>query len=264
MNDRKLSEQEFLAIDSILDDAERKFLPKSPITMNLEELDQQCRNIWSDWDYSVPAYSNKQDDKSLTSQKSAKSPFKKSRSKIQQISISDDDDSDEVSNINSSSNVARQPLSESGSSDSSSEVEIKLRTPLNKTTNSKAKISFDKSERSNIKENQTSKSTINNSSFNVKHKSFSSKKLKKKNSNISSTSSNSRIQVEPYDRSDAARLRQDNISLRAQVTRLQAALDRANYENARLKEQLSKSKLKNAKQESIISYLKDQRLYGKK
>jgi hypothetical protein len=70
--------------------------------------------------------------------------------------------------------------------------------------------------------------------------------------------------IEPYTRTDAARLRQDNIELRAQVARLQAALDRANIENNRLLIEMQKLESSRAKQASIIAYLKEERLYGKK
>jgi hypothetical protein len=63
---------------------------------------------------------------------------------------------------------------------------------------------------------------------------------------------------------DAARLRQDNLELSAQMTRLRAALDRANIENRRLRVEIRKLESDRTKQSSIIAYLKEERLYPKK
>jgi lipid II:glycine glycyltransferase (peptidoglycan interpeptide bridge formation enzyme) len=70
--------------------------------------------------------------------------------------------------------------------------------------------------------------------------------------------------IQPFNRSDAARLRQDNIELRAQVARLQAALDRARLENSRVKEDLQKAQMESQKQKSVIAFLKEEKLYGNK
>ena len=70
--------------------------------------------------------------------------------------------------------------------------------------------------------------------------------------------------MQPFNRGDAARLRQDNIELRNQVSKLQAALDRANLEIAKLKEEMQKMKLDKQKQKSMISFLKEDKLYKRK
>jgi cell division protein FtsB len=70
--------------------------------------------------------------------------------------------------------------------------------------------------------------------------------------------------VQRYTRADAARLRQDNIELRAQVAQLQTALDRAKTENGRLLTEVQKLESGRAKQASIIAYLKEEKLYGKR
>jgi predicted 2-oxoglutarate/Fe(II)-dependent dioxygenase YbiX len=51
--------------------------------------------------------------------------------------------------------------------------------------------------------------------------------------------------------------------MKAQIARLQAALDRANLENSRLKAELQRAEMANTKQKSVIRYLKEEKLYGK-
>ena len=53
-----------------------------------------------------------------------------------------------------------------------------------------------------------------------------------------------------------------NINFKAQVTRLSA--DRATMENSKLKEGLQRYKLDKQRQKSVITFLKEDRLYGKK
>lgn len=69
-------------------------------------------------------------------------------------------------------------------------------------------------------------------------------------------------QIQPFSRSDAARLRQENIALKSQVSRLLNALDRSEVEIKRLKGELQRQKQDNAKQQAVIAYLKEQKLYG--
>lgn len=70
-------------------------------------------------------------------------------------------------------------------------------------------------------------------------------------------------QIQPFSRSDAARLRQENIALKSQVSRLLNALDRSEVEIKRLKGELQRQKQDNAKQQAVIAYLKEQKLYGR-
>jgi hypothetical protein len=70
--------------------------------------------------------------------------------------------------------------------------------------------------------------------------------------------------IQPFTRADAARLRQDNIELKAQVGRLKAALDRVHLENSRLQTELQRAEVEKTKQKSIIAYLKDEKVYGRR
>jgi hypothetical protein len=63
---------------------------------------------------------------------------------------------------------------------------------------------------------------------------------------------------------DPIRLAQDNVELRAQVGKLRAALDRANAENANLEARLRRAAFDTSRQKKIISYLKEEKLYGRK
>ena len=58
-----------------------------------------------------------------------------------------------------------------------------------------------------------------------------------------------------YDRCDIARLRQDNIEAKKTIARLQAALDKANIENERLRKSLQESERIRMKQKTQISYI---------
>lgn len=267
MEDKRLSEQEYLAIDSILEDAERKYLPKNSVAFDLESLDRQCRDIWSDWDFSVPAFS-KSPDETKTKSNITSTYVSKYQQEKNRLSLSSDDDSNisNTENIQKISNITqvKQNLlnknrniieneSDSDSQESSedtSDSEIirrpsksPIRSPINLSTKYMSSRSKSKSR----------KKSPFKSSANSNGKSLSLK-----------SSINSKSQFHTFDRADVARLRQDNISLRAMVSRLQDALDRANYENARLKEELNKSEMNCMRQKGIISYLKEQKLYGKK
>ncbi|OHT16837.1 hypothetical protein TRFO_12929 [Tritrichomonas foetus] len=267
MLDRKLNEQEILAIESILDDAERKFLPKSTVSLDLETLDQQCRDIWDDWDFSVPAYSRTAADDDVIP-KTTTSPNRFSRSKLESLSSSDSDS--ETPEYINTTNLTRQNLSEDEES-SDSEVNIKttrspMQTPYSERNISTERYAHDTYERSDLRQSSMKASHLTNTSTKTKTTRKTTKKRSPTKSTASSSSSSyaAKVQVQAYDRSDAARLRQDNIALRAQVSRLQAALDRANKENNRLKEELNKCELRNTKQKSVIAYLKEQKLYGRK
>ena len=92
MQDKKLSDQEYLAIDSILEDAERKYLPKNSVAFDLESLDQQCRDIWSDWDFSVPTISKSPIDSTKKINIDLSYQSQKYRNEINPSSLSSDDD----------------------------------------------------------------------------------------------------------------------------------------------------------------------------
>lgn len=273
MEDKRLSEQEYLAIDSILEDAERKYLPKNSVAFDLESLDQQCRDIWSDWDFSVPAFSKSPNEaKTKTNITSTYvSKYEKEKNRLSIDSSDDDSNINNTENIQKISNISQTKqtlisknrnfnvnVSESDSNESSddtSDSEI-IRRP------SKSPI------RSPINLSGKYSSTTTTTTTKSKNKSRKKSPFKSVNTNSKSlslkSSINSKSQLHTYDRADVARLRQDNISLRAMVSRLQDALDRANYENARLKEELNKSEMNCMRQKGIISYLKEQKLYGKK
>lgn len=277
MEERKLTEKEYLAIDSILEDAERKYLPKTNVNFDLESLDKQCRDIWSDWDFSVPAFSN--------------SPNK---SKLKSVSLLDENNIDgktidHFEKPNDQSQKTEKFLLSTGelngnrdldsdlpeiSDDESSGSEI-----IYKPSKSPAKSPL-LSKGQSIKSNK-SRSITNSSRFATpssgnerKSKNTTTKKSihKKKsplttNHNLNATDISaitSRNEFQAFNRSDLARLRQDNISLKALVTRLRDALDRANGENKRLKEELAKSEMQNARQKQMIDYLKEQKIYGNK
>ena len=70
--------------------------------------------------------------------------------------------------------------------------------------------------------------------------------------------------IELYNRSDGAKLRQENIELKSHITKLQLALDRSYLENDKLKEENEKLKNQIIKQNSIIKVFKHEKLYGKK
>ena len=268
MQDKKLTEQEYLAIDSILEDAERKYLPINSVAFDLETLDQQCRDIWSDWDFSIPAFS-KSPDESKTKSDITSTYISNSQKEKIQVSLSSDDDtinsnSENIQRISNTSQIKQTSLnknrvlldvsdSDSDSKESSEDIsdsEIIRRpskSPMRSPINLSGKYSISKSK------NKSRKKSPHKSSTNTNIKTVNLK-----------SASNSKTQIHAYDRADVARLRQDNISLRAMVSRLQDALDRANYENARLKEELNKSEMNCLRQKGIISYLKEQKLYGKK
>lgn len=267
MQDKKLSDQEYLAIDSILEDAERKYLPKNSVAFDLESLDQQCRDIWSDWDFSVPTISKSPIDSTKKINIDVSYQSQKYRNEINPSSLSSDDDVN-TSNSENIRKVVRnsqfkqnsitkaQNLDESdsdskdSSEDLSSDSEI-IRKPPKSPMRSPLILSGRYS--GSKSKNKSRKKSPFKSSINSTTKSLNGK-----------STSNSKTPIHAYDRADVARLRQDNISLRAMVSRLQDALDRANYENSRLKEELNKSEMNCMRQKGIISYLKEQKLYGKK
>jgi len=69
--------------------------------------------------------------------------------------------------------------------------------------------------------------------------------------------------TEMFSKYDVIRLKQENNELKARMSKLQSALDRSYSENERMKTELDKTKRQLAKQNSLISALKEQKLYGK-
>ncbi|EAX95359.1 hypothetical protein TVAG_078150 [Trichomonas vaginalis G3] len=66
--------------------------------------------------------------------------------------------------------------------------------------------------------------------------------------------SNSDVTV-MYDRYDLAKLRQDNIDYRNQIAKLKAAIDKANLENQKLRQELAESEKISSKQKAQIQFL---------
>ena len=268
MQDKKLTDQEYLAIDSILEDAERKYLPKNSVAFDLESLDQQCRDIWSDWDFSVPAFSKSPDSMKDKSKITSIHNVNKFQNSIMAPSLS----SDEESSTNNSENIKKITRNSQSKITSNSK-----NNQILQEIDSDSKDSSDNESTDSEIISKPSKSPMRSpQSFSIKYSGAKSRGKFRKKSPFKSTSttsnkslggkstSTSKSQINAYERADVARLRQDNISLRAMVSRLQDALDRANFENARLKEELNKSEMNCLRQKGIISYLKEQKLYGKK
>lgn len=233
MQSRMLDERERLAIESILDDAEKCFT-KGAISRNIEALDEQCKSIWADWEYSVhPARTSPE------KSKIASPRIKAEGVSPRRIVLSSDDSSDSESIETEHHSVAFKEEDKVSESESDDICEEEL---LPRTAAKKKKPTFRAPRATAAPQPQRT-----------------AKKVPRKAAPIQSAAP-----VHPFNRGDAARLRQDNIELRSQVARLQAALDRANLENAKLKEEIQKMKLDKQKQKSMISYLKEERLYGRK
>ena len=234
MQTRTLDPRERLAIESILEDAERSYL-KGSIAQDIEALDQQCKSIWSDWEDSVQPHRTSPDrHRLLLSRALHNSPLKKSQLTPPPKSDTDSETETEAETEHRSQTSPQHQLSESDSK-SDSETSAGPETPVNQTKPRRQPPSG-------------RSSTTRTTSSRIRR----------------TTKKHVAGPVQPFSRADAARLRQDNIDLKAQVARLQAALDRANMENSKLKEELQRYKQDKQKQKSVIAFLKEDRLYGKK
>jgi hypothetical protein len=194
--------EETLAIDSILNDTERQCAAYGSLTRDLEAIDEQCRSIWSDWDFAVPG--------------SRRSPKRSPHPAINRAAI-------------------ERPHSASKAIRSSSDDNELPRATIQPDDEALMR--------------QRSRRLKQTVAPEVKSREQIGKKM---------------APIQPFTRVDAVRLRQDNIKLKAQVAKLKAALDRTQLENSRLQAELHKVETEKIKQKSIIAYLKDAKLYGKR
>jgi hypothetical protein len=249
MGQRTLKSDEKLAIDSILDDAERKCGSRGTFSADLEALDQQCRSIWSDWDFSVPTHK-----RTPTKDPPAPSPKRPTPAHVSALPEDDKPAPRESADIIRSTPAPKPSPRRGLEPRVLVEASKHRRAPPTQTRVTPAPEPILSSESDEVE--STARSEPARARKSPRGKAAPSpgggrKRAIPKNS------------VDPYTRADAARLRQDNIELRGQVTRLQAALDRANTENHRLRVEMRKLEAARTKQASIIAYLKEERLYPK-
>ena len=243
MQTRTLDPRERLAIESILEDAERSYL-KGSIAQNIEALDQQCKSIWSDWEDSVqPRRTSPDRQRLLLSRALHNSPVKRSHIASPSVSASTSETETETATEHRSQTSREETPHPVSDSDSRS------KSDSDASTGSEAPTNPIRARRQAVPAHRAPPPPPPRASQK------SSRRVPKKHA---------QGPVQPFSRADAARLRQDNLELKAQVTRLQAALDRANMENAKLKEELQRYKQDKQKQKSVIAFLKEDRLYGKK
>ena len=140
---------------------------------------------------------------------------------------------------------------------------------LKKAQESKILSSYkfsDESDSFNIKgKSQSSKNTYSTKSITPieKHKKINASKAnlpatstKKKTPSLYQRSLKREHVIDSaYDRFDIARLRQDNIEAKQTIAKLQAALDKANIENEKLRKSLQESERIRMKQKTQISYI---------
>jgi hypothetical protein len=226
MGSKTLSKREKAAINSILDDAERNFIPTGNISQDLEALDEQCRGIWTDWDFSVPL--TRRTPNRPTDSSHVTPPHQHTSSKAHRVTL--------VLPDMESSDRHTRTTPKCTNSEEEDEEEPQNPTPP-KPTRKPAK------QRQRVNAPQRPNKQIPQNTIKQKR---------------------AEAPTEPFNRSDAARLRQDNIDLKRDVGRLQAALDRANLEISRLKQEVQRAEQASTKQKTVIRYLKEEKLYGNK
>lgn len=248
MQTRQLDERERLAIESILDDAE-KYFTKGAISRNIEELDEQCKSIWADWEYSVhPVRTSPEKSKQVSPRIKQDVVSKSVSPRVLDLSSDDSSESESVETEHHSA-VSKEDEKMDTESDTDEISEEEVLPPRNRSLDKKKKTTF---------QSAASRTATRTTAQPV------SARGTKKPVRKAAAPMPSGGPVQPFSRSDAARLRQDNIELRNQVSKLQAALDRSNLENARLKEEIQRMKLDQQKQKSMISFLKEDRIYKRK
>jgi hypothetical protein len=262
---RTLKAEEKLAIDGILDDAERQCAVRGNITRGLEAIDKQCRSIWSDWDFAIPGY--------------RRSPKRSPRVGPSPAPpcISRSIDKPANSGTGGGPTPARRGASASSSSDDAVPLPSERMTP--KRTHSHIESSSSggapqptkafRPRRSSSDDEQPPPRRIaiqpdddppTRQRFRRPKQPVASE-AKPRQRNAKKPAG---MPIQPFTRSDAARLRQDNIELKAQVARLKAAIDRAQLENSRLQTELQRAEAEKMKQKSIIAFLKEEKLYGRR
>lgn len=249
-----LSPKESKKINDILCDAEKRYCTGSSDMKKIEEIDRACQDIWDDWD---PSY--------------FRSPIKKPQAEFStpQTRFSP--------SIHKKPEITTTPISSSTSSSSSSSVieePVQIHEDLSTNSIDDTMPTYQSTTMEDIRSAQTvgkvskhsKQSSVSTTSRKAPAKKTVPTRFTKKNtqSHITENVRKSTNPIQPFNRTDAAKLRQDNIDLRAQVERLQAALDRSNLENARLKEELHQSETLRGKQKTMIAFLKKEKLYGQK
>jgi hypothetical protein len=224
MATRTLSQHEKAAINSILDDAERNFIAPGTGPQDLEALDEQCRGIWTDWDFSVAP--TRRTPKRTSEPSRVTPPSHQTSPKSPRVGHQSPE---RVTRDNSTPKLKFVEPEEEEEEESPRPPVLK---PNRKTANPQP--------------------TAN------------AARRSRRTSNSSAKQKRADVPIQPFNRADGARFRQDNLGLRRELGRLQAALDRANLEITRLRQEVQRAEQTSAKHKSVIRYLKEEKMYGNK
>lgn len=290
---KTLSDFERKAIDSIFNEAEQEHISSDQIMQNIFLLDQRSKEIWDDWDDAVTAcmkgdissqFINHENISHSTVLDSEENKYTQSsrKSKKSVLNIINDDDSTSdfkyTADISKDTDFYNSPPTKNRSFakkkvnntsnynfvSQDSYVADKDNSPLR---HEKRISKYNTSQLNGLKKSSKKKPTKGDTEIStykepaIREKTYSKHSRKAtiigKKSNIDDHSSiSSKSSVEPYNRGDAARLRQENLDLRNQIRRVQASLNRAIIEKERLLEDYEKSERISAKQRNQINFFK--------
>lgn len=276
MQARALEAQERLAIESILDDAE-KSLSKSSISQGIEALDEKCKGIWDDWEYAVHPFHMSPDKKSTTKMSPTKSSVARHVSIDDAHSSSDDLDADERESELQPTPThppSRSSVLDDGTRKSHFDKED-IEAVARMIRERRAGLAKEESAPPTRHDIDSDSDADEDAPINLTRGAVfdegpraAYRKPKRRNPPARKpkgvvTKATAAVPT-PFARSDAARLRQENQELRSQVARLQATLDRAQQESARVKEELHKTRRETQRHKSTITFLKEEKLYHRK
>ena len=276
-----LNERERSAIDAIFEEAERSLSNELPARMELERIDEQCRNIWTDWDTSIPPRTNispKHSHKSSPSNinYNYSSPTSK-RNSYENVSPSKENETFE-SNNNFSDDHSKKKSSQDNTTifDTIQETQDLDHSIdfTNLSSQRETATSLKLSQNDNYQDSDTDLEIPQISLISQKSQNSSNKKSKSsskftRNSNVYPSynpperKNRKEDDFSVYHKYDIGKIRQENLELKHQLKKVQEALDKSNQEIIRLKHDLNQAEIIKKKQKSMISALKQGNNYGK-
>lgn len=273
MNTHVINKAEKSAIDAIFEEAERSLVNDYNPREELQKIDEQCRNIWSDWDTSIPPHtplspkmSPMIDSGSYRKRKVISPPHQVLKDLCEDISNLSSNFNSHDSDFGSYENSFANNITPAETDDYS---DYKKTDELHSNENDTFNIDYEtsnlldspkrihKRKRDQKPFSSTKKkthSTLNN--YPRTTKSNPSSTLFCPIYNPPKRRNNDSDAGQLYNRYDMAKLRQENIDLQKQVTKLQAALEKANQENFKLKQSLNQAEIIQKKQKTMIEALK--------
>lgn len=259
-----LSQNEKHKIFDVLDSFEKEIDVEDKINHELSAIDSQSRNCWKNWDDDILTKSRNvqykeaiRSDKDIPfSQKVMANLMKQKQYESDSELLEEEEEYEHESNSDASNSFGDEEEQMEYEPDNESEAST-LKNYLNsKTKPDYIPSRFSKTPREHTKPIKTPTHYTNSSKTQTM--------ISRTKTPQARQSTVKKVSQRKFTKSDAAKLRQENIDLKAQLARLEAALDRTNMEKKRISELIAQSKKTRAKQQAQIDYLKEQSLYGKK